>query len=206
MIITSILQDWENYLVEKIKPQIEKTSDKIEGNIYSEGGNYSPCKSLVNKQENISELVSNAPEGAEILEIGFNAGYSALLMLMSNPTINLTCVDIKDHTYTPLCFEQIKRDYSNIDIIYGSSVHILPTLQNKKYDIIHVDGGHTRSLVQADIYNSLKLSHSGTYLIIDDTNLEYINQACDIIISKKIAVDTNVKNGPIYKHRILRVL
>lgn len=203
-----ILQNWEKYLLNKIKPVVEKSNDKIEGNIYSEGGKYIPCKSLYHKQKNISELVSNAPKGTEILEIGFNAGYSALLMLMSNPHINLTCVDINSHKYTSNCFQTIKEDYSNINIIYGSSTTILPDLhkQNKTYDIIHIDGGHSRPLVKADVNNSIKLSHSGTHLIIDDTNLPYINNECNTLVESNRATDANVTNGDEYKHRILTLV
>lgn len=208
MRLEDILQQWENYLINIIQPVIQKTGSKLEGNIHSEGGKYNSCDSLINKRENISRLVTNAPNGTEVLEIGFNAGYSSLLMLMSNSGIKLTCTDINSHPYTSKCYERIKQDYPNIDMIYGSSINVLPSLhkQNKFYDIIHIDGGHARHIVKADLSNSLKLSKSGTYLIVDDTNLEYINKECDILISNNRAIDTNVTNGTEYKHRILRVL
>lgn len=208
MNLEDILQQWENYLINIIQPIVKNTGSKLEGNIHSEGGKYISCDSLVSKRKNISHLVSNAPNGTEILEIGFNAGYSSLLILMSNYNIKLTCTDINHHPYTSKCYDRIKQDYHNIDMIYGSSTNVLPLLhkQNKFYDIIHIDGGHARHIVKADLSNSLKLSKKGTYLIVDDTNLEYINNECNNLISNNIAIDTNVTNGTEYKHRILRVI
>jgi predicted O-methyltransferase YrrM len=53
-----------------------------------------------NKRKNI---VAIAEKYNNITEIGFNAGHSAALMLSANPNLNLTSIDIGDHSYTIPC-------------------------------------------------------------------------------------------------------
>jgi predicted O-methyltransferase YrrM len=94
------------------------------------------------KQVNII-LASQSQNNNDVLEIGFNSGFSALLMLLTNENIKITCVDICTHKYTMLCFNKMKDIFGDrINIINGSSEKILPTLAGNTYDMIHLDGGH----------------------------------------------------------------
>jgi predicted O-methyltransferase YrrM len=107
-------------------------------------------------------------EKKNVLEIGFNSGFSALLMLESNPHIYLTCVDIGEHKYTMPCFEKIKKKYEDrIQIIIGNSVQTLPKI-TEKFDFIHIDGAHDSQVATSDIIHSFHLSKHNTILIFDD--------------------------------------
>jgi predicted O-methyltransferase YrrM len=113
---------------------------------------------------------------SNVLEIGFNAGFSTLLMLNANDTINITCVDICEHKYTQPCYNKIKEMYGErVNLIIGSSVIVLPKLIKNTYDLIHIDGCHSVEIAEMDINNSMKLCKSKTILIMDDTDLNHLN-------------------------------
>lgn len=201
--MNNIIAEWENYIENKLIPIID--SKIIEGNIYSKPNERKACELLRQKQQNIVDILSNNNFN-NVLEIGFNAGFSALLMLMSNPSIKLTCVDINMHKYTKVCFDQIKKDFNNIDIILDSSVNVLPKLKisNMKYDLIHIDGDHSVRGAKIDIDNSLEVSVSGSMLLIDDTNMAHINGFVNDLVSQKIVRNIDYDNSDRYRHRCVQ--
>jgi len=120
-----------------------------------------------------------------VLEVGFNAGFSTLLMLTTNPNLNITCVDICEHIYVIPCYQAISKKFpGRIEIIKEKSEDVLPKLikQNRHYDLIHIDGGHGVSTVFHDIQNSIKLSKENTLFIMDDYNEPHINELWDISV------------------------
>ena len=109
------------------------------------------------------------------MEIGFNSGFSTLLMLMSNPNIKVTCYDIGTHKYMLPCYEKIKETFGErIDLIIGDSSQTLKEL-NHKYDLINIDGGFHSTVVESNIIDSYRLSKKGTIIIINDYNNKNIN-------------------------------
>lgn len=207
MINTKIIDDWKNYIENNLIPIIKSCGGGIEGNLYSKSNNLSASDLLDQKQKNFVKAITDNQEKKRILEIGFNAGYSALLMLMCNPDIDLLCVDINMHKYTKPCYEKIKSDFNNITFIAEASRSALPKLidSQEMYDIIHIDGGHDKITADTDIDNSLKLCKSGSLLIVDDTHMSHINQTCNRLLSNNIVKeylkpDTTVR----YQHRILQ--
>lgn len=203
--MNNIIAEWENYIQKKLMPIID--SKIIEGNIYGKPNERNVCKLLRQKQKNIVDILSQN-DFDNVLEIGFNAGFSALLMLMSNPSIKLTCVDINMHKYTQVCFDQIKKDFNNIDIILDSSVNVLPKLKisNMKYDLIHIDGDHSLRGAKIDIDNSLELSVSGSMLLIDDTNIGHINGLVDDLVNQEIVRNIDYHNSERYRHRCVQII
>jgi predicted O-methyltransferase YrrM len=111
-----------------------------------------------------------------MLEIGFNSGFSALLLLLSShPSVKITCVDINYHHYTIPCFNIIKELFPDrIEILLGSSVDVLPKL-TKKYDLIHIDGCHRSEIAEIDIKNSLSLINNNGIMIMDDIDYKDLN-------------------------------
>ena len=166
-----------DYLLPIVYKSMEGTNDVFEGNIFTINGSYFTDMYL-NKQKNISRLVMNE-NIQNVMEIGFNSGFSALLMLISNPNIRLTCFDIGEHTYTLPCYQKLKETFGErINILIGDSRNTLPII-NTKYDLIHIDGGHTYDVASSDIENSYRLSKEGTFLIMDDYDCNQIQQIWD---------------------------
>jgi len=130
---------------------------------------------------NLSNILLNRHIN-HVMEIGFDAGFSAVLMLLTNPTIKLTCIDIGEHPYTLPCYEKIKETFGDrITLLIGDSNIVLPQL-SQTFDVIHIDGHRVYHVAENDIINSCKLSRVGTVLIMNGYNLPWIHHLWNIYI------------------------
>jgi len=110
------------------------------------------------------------------LDIGFNAGFSTLLMLNSNPHVKITCVDICEHEYVIPCYNKIKEDYGDrVKLVVGDSRHVLKQMTTK-FDLIHIDGGHGEEVCENDIQEAYRMSKTGTIIIMDDVEIPSVNE------------------------------
>ena len=95
-----------NQLLRIVTSTLKNDAAKFEGNYFYTHQTFN--KSLdINKQINLMSL-AKIETHKNILEIGFNAGHSTLLFLLSHPTSKIYCFDTCQHPYTKLCF-----DYTN---------------------------------------------------------------------------------------------
>jgi len=137
------------------------TTDKLEG--YS--------AEIPQQIEDLIKLTKG--NGIEVMEIGFNAGHSAETFLKNNPSLKLTSFDIGEWDYVSVAKNYIDSTYpSRHTLILGDSTKIIPeyTLRNnKKFDVIFIDGGHDYEIANADLKNCMKLAHKDTLILIDDT-------------------------------------
>ena len=116
-----------------------------------------------------------------LLEIGVNAGHSALLSLSANDGLVYHGVDIGSHKYTEPCIDYLAREFpGRVRFFPGDSREVLPYLATHRreleFDIFHVDGGHTDELCRTDISNCVRLARggSGKHLLLDDINASWI--------------------------------
>jgi hypothetical protein len=80
----NILRKYEKYVIDRLIPVIKRCGEWLEGNIMSVHLNVDNLdERLVLKRQNICCLLLSLEGKQKVLEIGFNSGYSALLMLMS---------------------------------------------------------------------------------------------------------------------------
>lgn len=168
-LIDITINQWINIIEQEMMPEILEIGELLEGNIYSLNSTTNYYKYFSEKQKNIFLCGNNLQAESEILEIGFNSGFSALLLLLSShSSVKITCVDINCHKYTVPCFNILKKMFGDrIELILGDSTHVLPTL-NKKYDLIHIDGCHFTEIADLDIKNSFNLIKNDGILIMDD--------------------------------------
>jgi predicted O-methyltransferase YrrM len=179
--ISNIIKIAKKYIDTELVPVIKGTGEYLEGNIFMEHLTTNYTEKYENKQKNIVKLAMD-PNIDHVLEIGFNSGFSALLMLISNPSLHITCIDLGEHKYAQLCYEKLKKTFGErINLIIGNSVKILPSL-NKKYDFIHIDGGHDSFTCLNDTINSYHLSKNNTILLMDDYELPEITKIWDFYI------------------------
>lgn len=204
MMIAHIDKEIKSYVTE-IHKIIEKSGEVPEGNVYTNHQSLIPLKNeQCFKQINLWNL---GAEAENIMEIGFNAGHSAVIMLTNKgKQKTITFYDINHHKYTQPCYEFVKSKFPHIkfEAIWGDSLITLP-LAHGQYDLIHLDGGHRLEHITNDIVNSLRLLKAGGTLIVDDTQDKIIDLICDM--TKNLGLveergDTQGTKG--YTHRIFK--
>lgn len=187
----------KQYIDEHLLPIINNCHEKLEGNIFMLHHSTEYTDVFLNKAKNISNLVLNK-NIKNVMEIGFNSGFSALLMLLTNPYISLNCFDLGEHKYTIPCFQKLKETFGDrINITFGDSMETLQTV-NDIYDLIHIDGGHSTEVANSDIVNSYRLSRQGTILIMDDYDFYNLHNLWNnyIVKYKLNNLDINLYDSP----------
>ena len=114
-------------------------------------------------------LFDKAKSSENILEIGTYMGHSLLIMLLANPRLNITTIDIVDK-YSKASTEYLQKSFPNskIKFIKGKSLNVLPTLK-EKFDLFHIDGSHKRSIMKKEFVRCITLSKDNNLnMIFDD--------------------------------------
>ena len=117
------------------------------GSYLFDGQTYKYCDLMYKKQELLYESVKNV---STVLEIGVYMGHSILIMLLSNPDLKITCIDIDD-TFALPAVTVLNRYFDNaITFIHSDSLEALTTLSNNKsvFDFFHVDGFHENDYIR----------------------------------------------------------
>jgi hypothetical protein len=198
--------------LEDLRNIIINTSSYLEGNCFYYHCTLDEFPELYSKQLNLFWCGKQAE--TNICEIGFNAGHSTMLMLLGrNKTpLNFTIFDIGHHLYTKPSYEYIKSKFSHVDFEYieGDSTITMPEWINShpdsmyKYDVVHVDGGHSEHCISNDMKNTDLLVKKNGIVIIDDTNNETINKYVDMYISSGNYIELNLLSTYGYPHRIIK--
>ena len=179
--ITINIYKAKQYINEYLIPIIKKSGVKLEGNIFMTHHTIEYTDTFLTKAKNISNFVLNS-NVTNVMEIGFNAGFSTLLMLISNPKLHIACFDLGEHAYVLPCYHQIKSTFGErIDLILGDSTKTLLTATGK-YDLIHIDGGHATEIASSDVIQSYRMSRHGTILIMDDYDFHNLHDMWDRFI------------------------
>jgi len=179
--ITNNIHKTMEYINHYLLPIIHNSGELLEGNIFMNHLTTIYNNNIIVKAKNISNILLNK-NIKNVMEIGFNSGFSTLLMLLTNPTMNITCFDLGEHKYTLPCYEKLKETFGDrINIIIGDSIETLKNI-NENYDLIHIDGCHTTEVANIDITNSIRLSKNRTILIMDDYNIGHLHKLWDSYI------------------------
>lgn len=151
----------------------------VEGNIYNLHGaekSYVPFDGFLPKRHTYALF---AAANNSILEIGFNAGHSALLALTANPELTYTAVDICQHAYTVPCYEFLKSKFGDrINLIQGDSRIVMPNLSwthpglCETIDAWIIDGSHHMQDAGWDIEHVITIAKNHDRLLFDDTNAD----------------------------------
>lgn len=160
----------------KLNKIIKKSSGYLEGNIFY----FNDSKDLSELHLDFKDKRKNTAKFANlvdvIVEVGFNAGHSALLILSSNNEVMYRGIDINCHTYTLPCFKHLKNYFHDrIDLFLGNSLDVLPKvfniypeIKNKKIGWI-IDGCHDIDVANKDLETILKLCSVDDIILFDDT-------------------------------------
>lgn len=130
------------------------------------------------KIRGIEKAISYLPSPPEnILEIGFNAGHSAMVMLNSvSDSCNFYTFTLDNHAYSQPCFDIVKSFYPkrNMQITFGDSQHIVPKFLetfNEELDFVFIDGAHHGHWPYTDAKNTHNHLKVGGIMIFDDINI-----------------------------------
>jgi hypothetical protein len=204
--------DEKQIYLEDLKNIIINSNTPLEGNCFYYHATLDIFPELYSKQLNLFWCGKKATNN--ICEIGFNSGHSAMLLLLGRDVtpLNFTIFDIGDHPYTKPSYEYIKSKFSHVNFEYieGDSTITMPEWINNhsdliyKYDVVHVDGGHSDHCISNDMKNADLLVRKNGIVIIDDTDNNTINKYVDLYISSGNYIEINLLSTYGYPHRIIR--
>jgi len=205
-------KDEKQIYLDDLKNIIINSNASLEGNCFYYHATLNEFTNLYTKQLNLFWCGQQAVEN--ICEIGFNAGHSTMLMLLgrNNTPLNFTIFDIGHHPYTKDSFEYIKSKflYVNFEYIEGDSTIIMPIWINEhkelinKYDVVHVDGGHSENCISNDMKNTDLLVKINGIVIVDDTDSYIINNYVNLYISSGNYIELELLPTYGYPHRVIK--
>jgi predicted O-methyltransferase YrrM len=195
--ICTIINSSKNFIDKYMLPLINSTNEILEKNIFMDYNTTSYNDAFTNNQKNLCNLLINK-NIENVLQIGFNSGFSTLLMLFANSNVKIKCVDINSHEYTMPCYELLKQHFgSNINFIEGDSAKILHKIKDN-YDLIYIDGSNDNFIVTNNIINSYYLLKNNGIIIMNNYDIQNLRELWDKYIENYclMKLDTNTYDCP----------
>jgi hypothetical protein len=161
---------------------IKSSGELLEGNVFYEhhSSDFTVNSAFHHKRLNLFYYGKLA---VDILEIGFNAGHSALLYLLANTYSKIHFFDLGEHQYSRLCFDYLNETFpGRLSVTWGDSTVTIPRHPKQLFDFIHIDGGHTRFIAESDVHNCRTLANSQTLVMIDDYDGNILHTFCNQLI------------------------
>jgi len=135
------------------------------GSYMFNGQQYKYQRETLKKQEalfRVGKTVKN------VLEVGVYVGHSLLILLASNPTLKITCIDI-DGRYSPKVVDYLNTHFGNrVTFILGDAVVAMKQLNSSEYDMIHIDADHNLPAVTAQFYEARRVAQPNATVVFDD--------------------------------------
>ena len=135
------------------------------GSYLFDGSNYKYYFGMYAKQKLLFDL---AKKSTNILEIGTYMGHSLFIMLLANPNLHITTIDI-DGTYAIPSIEVLRKKFpnANINFINKDSLEAFNEIHDK-FDLFHIDGHHENSRIKQEFELCKKLNDGDTMNIVFD--------------------------------------
>lgn len=120
----------------------------------------------------VRDVAAARPDGpVRVLEIGFNAGLSAVAFLTASPRVELVSLDLGAHDYARPCAAHLASLFGDrFRFVAGDSTVTVPRLAvdgESPFDLVLVDGGHDERTCRADLLNSRAVA-PGALVAVDD--------------------------------------
>ena len=186
--------------LERINDIVKHSGEPLEGNIFYRDGEERyverpPADDLAPARRNVWRAVRFKER---LLEVGVNAGHSALLALSSSPRLEYYGVDILAHAYTLDCVDFLKGEFpGRVHLFPGDSREVLPWLAEQRdelwFDILSVDGGHTSEICLSDMSNCVRIAkgQKGRHLLLDDVHASWIFDIyCEFVARGDLTTET----------------
>jgi Methyltransferase domain len=179
---------------------VKESGERLEGNIFfadleDRYADEPPDGALAPARRNVWRAVRFKER---LLEVGVNAGHSALLALSSNPRLEYYGVDIMSHAYTAQCVDFLKGEFpGRLHLFTGDSREVLPWLVSRRaelsFDIFHIDGGHTDDVARSDVSNCIRIGSGerGRHILLDDIHASWIFDVyCEFVSRGDLTTET----------------
>ena len=135
-------------------------------------GHLCPTDSVVNAWKDFHSRCAFT----NVLEFGFNTGWSSALLLTMFPHVRITSIEIADIERARIGADVLAQKFSGRhDTVWGDSQKVAEdvmqgrrSLPGTAYDLSFIDGGHWPEVVQKDIELSLHLGIKN--FVFDDGN------------------------------------
>jgi len=153
------------YIFKRILEVCDNTWVKGCGSYLFEGQVYEYFPAMLEKQHLIYSVAKNSNN---VLEIGTYMGHSILLMLLANPKINITCIDIDSQFAGPSIklLQEIFKE-SNIQFIHKDSLDALSDIK-QTFDMFHIDGRHDIKYIEKEFEKCKSLCSEKIMKVIFD--------------------------------------
>lgn len=135
------------------------------GSYLFDGQTYAYHPATLRKQE---ELYRYAMKATNALEIGVYLGHSLLIMLIANPTLQITCIDNEDQ-FARKAVDYLNSHFDNrITFLHADALKGMETLADDTFDFVHIDADHYDEAVKNQFNASVRLAKLGATVIFDD--------------------------------------
>jgi Methyltransferase domain len=186
--------------LKRIAEIVKQSGERLEGNIFYRDleecyADEPPAAGLAPARRNVWRAVRFKER---LLEVGVNAGHSALLALSSSPRLEYYGVDVMSHAYTAECVDYLKGEFpGRVHLFPGDSREVLPWLVDRRaevmFDIFHVDGGHTDEVTRSDMVNCVRIGSGqrGRHVLLDDVHASWIFDVyCEFVARGDLTTET----------------
>jgi hypothetical protein len=136
------------------------------GSYMIDGQSYRYTDAMFLKQELLFQAGTSA---THVLEVGVYLGHSLLLLLLSNPTLRITCID-NDLTYAPRVIDYLNLQFGHrVTFLFGDALSVLPLLgPSPTYDLVHIDADHNEEAVRQQFMLCKSLALKNAAIMFDD--------------------------------------
>ena len=190
---------WNQYIQSKLLPVLGNES--LEGSLWNRHLWKEPSAMLFQKQKNMYRIARDL-SGTLACEVGFNAGFSAALLLLANPNLRLLCLDLGQHSYIEPSFKVLQSDFGDrIQLLLGDSQVTMKTL-SPGYDFVHVDGGHSEQIARSDCQQALRILKPQGLLLLDDTNIGEVKKGIEPFLNSFQLI--SLPSNSSYQHTLYR--
>lgn len=169
---------------QRLNGVVEKSGERVEGNLFykhdsalTAGDSYADSTLDMESEHKRSLYVGLTRRANRMLEIGFNAGHSALLAMSTNPKLHYHAFDLCEHKYTKPAFELLSAKFpGRMKLTCGNSLVTLKYFEIERFntgasfDLLHVDGGHGRQNMIFDMLNVRMLAEEDHVILCDDAD------------------------------------
>ena len=182
-------EGFEARTYEKLCEELDPGGRIHEGGLYLSHDDIFATKDAQAKRECfISALMDAAP--AHAIEIGFNAGHSAAMLLSLFPTASMEIYDLCRYDYTLRGLTKLRQRFPLSEIVFlcGDSALTLTDVvrkneeETRRADFVFVDGAHTYEAALRDLRNAHSRSkRPGATLVVDDCSGDVYRAWTDVM-------------------------